>query len=170
MERRIYLGKGVIILVVLVTAGLVAIGWMGTPFFRTWHNEHRTPSSQGGSSGFHRDKNFQNIEFLVWKTGAGHIYYAISIGYDDFDPNIPTIGYKYSWNMDNGGNLEVNGRRIDFSPDCPLLALDPFGEMVEITLTEIEAEILKRHNGDRVWTEVVLPRLYSIKGEERDGK
>lgn len=72
--------------------------------------------------------------------------------------------------MDKGGELLVNGCQIDYSSDSRLLALDPFGDMQEIKLTESEAEIVRGSDGERIWNEVVLPRFYRIEGKERDGK
>jgi hypothetical protein len=94
----------------------------------------------------------------------------VSIGHADFDPNTPALTCIYSYNINKGGALLVNGQRIRYSATKRLLALGPFGEMVEVQLTDVEAGIVAAADAGKIWETVVLPRLYRFKGELQDNK
>jgi len=147
----------------------VAICW---EMSAAWQHRH-LPSQAWKSNQFNQEETFQHLACRTWKTESGERFYAIAVGYCDFEPVIPTLNYEDAWNVKDGGQLLVNGNRIEYSARKRLLALDPFGQMVELQLSDAEAEIVWAGNAAEVWYKVVVPRLYSfsgsMKGEKRDG-
>jgi hypothetical protein len=65
--------------------------------------------------------------------------------------------------------LIVNGTPIRYSNEKRILALNPYGEMQEIILSEAEAQIVAS-DSERIWESVVLPRLYQFRGQSENGR
>jgi hypothetical protein len=99
----------------------------------------------------------------------GELFYAIAVSNVDFEPNMPELSYKYTWYMDDGGHLIVNGVPIEYTRTKRLLALNPFGEMQEIGLNDAETQVVTS-DSKNIWESVVLPRLYQFTGQTENGK
>jgi len=156
---------------VLVAVGVVVAGvgvWLGCSAMDKYY---RQPCWEGGSQSFESDRVFQNIDCKVWKAASGELFYAVAFGHDDFEPILPdAFNYKYISDSKEGSSLLINGKRVAYSEDRRLLALDPFGEMQELVLTNTETDIVATGAALAIWQQVVLPRLYSFTGETSGGK
>ena len=114
--------------------------------------------------------------------GWGHLYsiafsgdhktlhYAIVAANFDFEPMCPPLTYRHDYTLGRGGTLTVNGRPIPPSPARRVLALNPYGQMEEFTVTEAEASILLAYQPGPIWEKVVLPHLARVDGKTVDGK
>ena len=123
----------------------------------------------GGGSAF-GGKQGGNFASKVWSTRDETLYYAISTAQLPFEPMHPKVSYTYNYNIDRGGTLHVNGRLIQPSKDLRLLALNPFGEMEEVTLTPAEAAIVLGHDAKKTWTDVAMAHLAKFEGRTADGR
>lgn len=137
-------------------------------FYSEWSRNSRGPYSE--TSGSSSDQYYNHIATRVWKSEDGKLYYAIAVGYMDFEPIIPEFTYSYTHGGRIGGRLIVNGSEVKASHANRLLALNPFGEMQEIILTDSEAEIACSRNSLEIWNKVVLPRLYRFRGAFKNGQ
>jgi hypothetical protein len=68
------------------------------------------------------------------------------------------------------GNLIVNRSPVTYANANRVLALNPFGEMQEIVLSEAETQVVVTENCKKIWESVIVPRLYQFKGESDNGK
>jgi hypothetical protein len=105
----------------------------------------------------------------MWCNENGRLYYAIAIGYVDFDPNLPRFNFKYTYDIDKGGELIVNGTSVPPSRSKRLLALNPFGEMEEVSLSPPDEDLVVLGDETRIWNDVVLKRLYRCDGRAEGG-
>ncbi len=127
------------------------------------------PTSESVGSSVLPGRPFKHLACRVWKAHDGRLYYALAVGYEDFEPTQPSLSCRFTYDIKWGGDLVVDGRQILPSPDRRLLALNPFGQREEILLTAPEAEIVGTGNAAQIWTEVVLPRLHRFEGGTTDG-
>lgn len=135
-----------------------------------WKKENRQPCAMYTYSGGEHDGPFHRIGCVVWRTGNDDLFYAAVIGYTDFEPTIPSFEYKHSYDIQAGGELFIDGKRIDYSPKKRLLALNPFGRMQEIVLSNSESQVVVSADGEQIWRKVILKRLYRFNGDEKNGK
>jgi hypothetical protein len=141
-----------------------------------WHRDHMTPVAMSDSADLTPAETFACVSCRVWTTRAGGYYYGLIVGHYEFDPNIPALQtYDYAYDASKGGALAINGRTIGYSLNKRLRALNAFGEMEEIILTDREAEIVTPPTSGvvdarRIWNEVVLPRLYRFEGKTSSGR
>jgi hypothetical protein len=106
----------------------------------------------------------------LWETESDDYYYAIIFGHAHFEPFMPTLTYAFNYDKDRGGELVVNGKVVEYSHEKRILALDPFGELQEITLSEADMKIVGTHQCDQIWESIVLQRLYQFTGRTNNGK
>ncbi len=128
----------------------------------------KSPESRSGGTGFDRNRvEYQHVECAVWKDHYKDYYYAIAVGYVDFDPNLQErlCSLTYNYDMNEGGKLTINGKIVGFSQNKRLLALNPFGRMEEIVLSPAEQKIACSGDAERIWNQVVLKRLYRRQGK-----
>ena len=128
------------------------------------------PCSEGGGSSFDPERVFQHIGCKVWKTDAEELYYSLAVGHDAFEPVVPALTYRYSYDINQGGKLFIDGKEILRSKEKKLLAVNPFGKMEELLLNDAEAAVVNVGDAVRIWTEVVVPRLYHFQGRSENGK
>jgi hypothetical protein len=128
----------------------------------------RSPTASGGGGGCRLERTeYPWIDTLVIFDHYHDVYYAIVEGAVDFDPNLHPISGSYTLGGDDGGRVKIDGRRIEYSPEKRLLALNPFGEMEEIDLSPAEHDIVRSQNADAIW-KVALKRLYRRTGKSED--
>jgi hypothetical protein len=137
--------------------------------FVKWRIEHRHPSKESSVSGYTEDGVLRHNECRIWAMDDGELFYAIAVSNVDFEPNMPEFSFKYTWYLDDGGHLIVNGARIQYTRPKRLLALNPFGEMQEIELNDAETQIVTS-DSKNIWDSVALPRLYHFTGETENGR
>jgi hypothetical protein len=101
---------------------------------------------------------YQHIECAVWTDHYQDYYYAIAVGYVDFDPNLQErlFSWTYNYDMNEGGKLTINGKIVGLSQNKRLLALNPFGRMEEIVLSPAEQKVVCSADAKRIWKQVVL--------------
>jgi hypothetical protein len=140
-------------------------------FVAVARKEREKPCSMGGGQSSRPDHEYPNIECLVWCDGNGRPYYAIALGYADFDPNLPVPlpSFRYTYTQEKGGQLLIDGKEIELFHRRHLLALDPFGRMVELALSPSEETLVAAGDPERVWEDVVLKRLYRREGRRQHG-
>src|SRR5260370_38123825 len=113
----------------LITVGLIH-------GFVTWRIHHRQPSKETVGKSYTPQNVFEHTACKIWTTDDNEFFYAIAVGHVDFEPIMPDLDYEYTYSMKCGGNLIVDGAPIEYSPSKRILALNPFGEMQEIVLSE----------------------------------
>ena len=156
---------------VAISVGILALAVIGSiQGYSHWRKEYRQPCSVGNGQSIKPDRAFSYISCRTWKTGSEELFYAISVGYVDFEPIMPILSFTYSYDIHKGGELIVNGSTIQHTSAKRLLALNPFGEMQEITLTAQEAQTVASGNEEKIWESVVLKRLYRFSGNTENGK
>jgi hypothetical protein len=154
-------------LVAVTLVSLVAVG-VNHSLVR-WRIRHRQPSKEFVARSDRPEAVFQHTACLNWKTDADDHFYGIAVGHVDFDPIMPDLTYEHSYSLEDGGKLIVNGTPIEYSPEKRILALNPFGQMEEITLSESEAQVVAT-DSKRIWESVVVPRLYQFQGLLDNGR
>jgi hypothetical protein len=133
----------------------------------------KSPCHVLGGSGFERQRaEYQHVECRVSTDHYDDYYYGMVMGYVDFDPNLPEHPCTFTehYDMDQGGQLSVNGKAVELSPEKWLLALNPFGQMEEIILSQAEQKLACSGDANRIWNEVVLKRLYRRQGKTDAGR
>ncbi len=157
--------------VVFVGIGILSLVAVGLNYgFASWRKHYRQPNGNYVSVSHKSDAIFQHIGYEMWKTESGDFFYAIAAGNVDFEPITPCFDYQYTYRMSDGGHLVINGTPVEYSPAKRILALNPFGELQEIILTEAEMKILESRDSVRIWESVILPRLYQFQGHSKNGK
>lgn len=156
-----------IIFIVIIAIGLIVIKLkeVGSDA-----KENRQPNSQSGGQSFEQARVHQHIGCKVWKTKTKELFYAISMGYGSFEPMLPSFNFTYSYDTEKGGSLFINGKPILYSNEKRLLALNSFGKMEEIALSNSEEQIVTAGDAVNIWNKIVLKRLYKFKGEKKTKK
>jgi hypothetical protein len=168
-ERNMVMSNKAILLASAL-AGLAALAVTGAGLgIWCWSGLHRSPSSEGGGSSYVREREPQNIGCRIWRTSSGELFYAIAVAHSDFEPILPAFRYSYSFNINKGGLLTINGETVKWSRKKRLLALGPFGKMREIALSDAEAALVASGDEKKIWESVVLKRLYQVEGKSSRG-
>lgn len=164
MNRNLF----VVSLIGLLVASLIGVpSWL---YFKQWSIYNRQPDRECASSGYNPEGVFHHTACRVWKTHTDELYYALIVGHCEFEPIIPSFTFQRTYSMDDGARLSVNGTPVGYSHPKRLLALNPFGEMQEIELSEGEAQIVSSVKVNEIWESIVLRRLYEFKGTLKEGK
>lgn len=125
-------------------------------------------TTRGGGSSINQS-SWGNVTAEVFSTGNNKLYYALVTASQEFEPMNPPLSYQYSFSIDHGGSLLVDGRRIGPSPTPRVLALNPFGRMEEFSISPAEADIVVQGKPLPIWEQVVLPHLAIVEGKTIDG-
>ena len=157
-------------LMILMLLSCIAMSWVGIEL-RKAREQRELPQWMGGGQSSLPDREYRNIDCLVWRDGNHCLYYAICMGYVDFDPNLPLPPFQCQLTSgEDVGEVVINGKRIDSSHRGRLLALNPFGRMVEISLSPHEEKLVASDDVDQIWKDVVLKRLYRREGRVENGR
>ena len=136
---------------VVTTLACIAMSWIAVELRRVG-KLCESPQSQGGGQSSRPDREYRNIDCQLWTDGNRNLYYAICMGYVDFDPNLPVPPIRYEYKYHDGfGELLIDGHTIESSHRGQLLALNPFGRMVELSLSPSEESIVASGVVERVW-------------------
>ena len=109
-----------------------------------------SPQRMGGGQSSEAGRDFRSIECQVWCDGDNRLYYAICMAYADFDPNLPLSPLHFEFRYhDHHGELLIDGHELAPSQCGKLLALNPFGQWIEVSVCALRKEPWQKGNPRR---------------------
>jgi hypothetical protein len=132
----------------------------------------RSPCSLSGGPSYDLARyEYQHIDCAVSRDHRNGYYYGVVAGYVDFDPNLEQtrLSYSSTYGGNEGGILKVGDKIIEYSTDKRLLTVNPFGKMEEVVLSSAEQKVACSADGERIWNQIVLKRLYRRQGKTEVG-
>jgi hypothetical protein len=132
----------------------------------------RSPCLLSGGPSYDRNRGeYQHIDCVVSRDHYKDYYYGAVVGYVDFDANLEETHWSYSstYGGNEGGILKVNDKIVEYSTDKRLLTVNPFGKVEEVVLSPAEQKVACSADGERIWNQIVLKRLYKRQGKTEAG-